>query len=132
MTFRRKTFEQRVKETIRSIPLGKVATYGQIAALAGNYRGARQVARVLHSSSEKEHLPWHRVVSGKGEISLPRGAGFETQKKLLTAERVGVSDRGRIDFAIYLWEAADGLSRELNSFVRKLEKTGPTRMAKPD
>jgi methylated-DNA-protein-cysteine methyltransferase-like protein len=129
---RRKTFEHLVKETIRSIPAGKVASYGQIAALAGNYRGARQVARVLHSSSEKEHLPWHRVVSGKGEISLPRGAGFQNQKKLLVAEGVEVSGRGRIDFAIYLWEPEDGLSREFRSFIRNLEKAGTSRKRESD
>ena len=50
-------FERRAKDIIRSIPRGKVATYAQVAALAGNYRGARQVARVLHSSSDKDRLP---------------------------------------------------------------------------
>lgn len=63
-------FYQRVGCIIRRIPEGKVATYGQIAALAGNHRAARQVAWILHSSSKKENLPWHRVVNSQEGISL--------------------------------------------------------------
>lgn len=79
---------ERIITLIRSIPRGRVAAYGQVAALAGAPNGARQVARLLHSSSEKHGLPWHRVLNAQGRISLPPGGGFELQKKLLEAEGV--------------------------------------------
>ena len=88
------SFHQRVVAIIKKIPKGKVATYGQIAALAGNPRAARQVVRILHSSSQKEQLPWHRVVNRQGRISLRPGSGYETQKELLKEEGIafGISD----------------------------------------
>ena len=61
-------FEDRVKDVIKSIPRGKVATYAQVAALAGNHQAARQVVRVLHTSSAKDRLPWHRVINSRGGI----------------------------------------------------------------
>ena len=97
-----KTFTQRVVEVIKSIPRGKVATYGQLAATAGNPRGARQVVRVLVAKSGKEDLPWHRVINSKGTISLT-GAGFDEQKALLTAEGVTADERGAIDLEKYQW-----------------------------
>ncbi len=97
------TFSQQIIEVIKRIPKGKVATYGQIAGLAGNHRAARQVVRVLHSSSKKEGLPWHRVINGKGKISLKPGRGFELQKSLLEAEGVTPNQEGIIDLSIYLW-----------------------------
>ncbi len=97
-------FTQAVKELIRSIPAGKVATYGQIAACAGNHRAARQVAWILHACSEAEGLPWHRVIAGGGRISLPPGAGFELQQAALEAEGVEVR-AGRADLRRYLWAA---------------------------
>jgi methylated-DNA-protein-cysteine methyltransferase-like protein len=97
-------FHQQVLLIIRSIPRGKVAAYGQIAALAGNAGAARQVAWILHSSSEKEGLPWHRVINSRGRISLGRGCGFEEQKKRLEAEGVKVGRLGAVDLNKYLWE----------------------------
>ncbi|MFX0147601.1 MAG: MGMT family protein, partial [Candidatus Hodarchaeota archaeon] len=82
------SFSQQVKQLIKQIPFGKVATYGQIATLAGNPRGARQVSWILHSSSKKDNLPWHRVINSKGGISLPIGGGYETQKRLLELEGI--------------------------------------------
>ncbi|HEX5563862.1 MAG TPA: MGMT family protein, partial [Sporosarcina sp.] len=64
-------FTERVVQIIRDIPAGKVMTYGQVAAAAGNPRGARQVVRVLHSMSAKYDLPWHRIVNAQGGISTP-------------------------------------------------------------
>lgn len=97
------SFHKRVIALIKKIPKGKVATYGQIAALAGSPRAARQVVRVLHSSSEKERLPWHRVVNAKGCISLPHGAGFEEQQARLEAEAVVLDRHGTIDLDTFLW-----------------------------
>ena len=98
-------FEDRVKRVIKSIPRGRVATYAQVAALAGNHRAARQVVRVLLASSDKERLPWHRVINSRGGISLGRGRGFERQKSRLLGEGVRVSRSGRISLEEFQWEA---------------------------
>jgi methylated-DNA-protein-cysteine methyltransferase-like protein len=99
---RRSPFTERVVRIIRAIPRGKVATYGQIAVLAGFPSAARQVVRLLHSLSRSEGLPWHRVINSKGTISLT-GEGYELQRKLLEAEGVQLGLGGRIDFRSYLW-----------------------------
>jgi methylated-DNA-protein-cysteine methyltransferase-like protein len=104
-----KTYTQRVVEVIKSIPRGKVATYGQLAAMAGNPRGARQVVRVLHTMWEKEKLPWHRVINSKGTISLT-GAGFDEQKALLETEGVAVDGRGAIDLKRFGWRTEEGFA----------------------
>ncbi len=94
------SFSSRIIHLLSSIPEGRVASYGQIAALAGNPRGSRAVVWLLRSSSRKYNLPWHRVVNSKGVIST----GSETQKKLLESEGVEV-----IDFTVnmnrFRWKA---------------------------
>jgi methylated-DNA-protein-cysteine methyltransferase-like protein len=97
-------FTRNVRKVIRSIPRGHVASYAQVAALAGNPRAVRGVVWILHSSSDAAKLPWHRVINSRGMISLPRGHGFEEQRNRLIAEGVAVSPAGRIDLARYLWE----------------------------
>jgi methylated-DNA-protein-cysteine methyltransferase-like protein len=92
-------FTQEVIEIIKTIPYGKVMTYGQISSVAGNPWGARQVSRILHSMSTKYNLPWHRVINSKGEISLS-GEGFLIQKQLLTDEGVIVIGN-KINLNIY-------------------------------
>ena len=98
------TFSKRALEFMKKIPAGKVCTYGQIATLAGNNRGARQVVRLLNSSWEKENLPWHRIVNSKGTISLRSGDGYEMQKSLLEAEGVEFNAKDKIDFKRFLWQ----------------------------
>ena len=98
-----KTFYQRVIAIIKSIPEGKVATYGQIATYAGNPRAARQVSFILHSSSEKENLPWHRVINSKGSISLKHGHGYELQKQMLKKEGITFKENDCIDLKRFLW-----------------------------
>jgi len=88
---------------IKRIPLGKVATYGQIAALAGQPRAARQVAWVLHAASDREGLPWQRVINSQGTISLPRMAGYELQRALLKKEGIKFDRHDRIDLAKFQW-----------------------------
>jgi methylated-DNA-protein-cysteine methyltransferase-like protein len=83
-----KPFSERVVAEIKAVPRGRVATYGQIARRAGNSRAARQVSYILHSSSRKEQLPWHRVINSKGGISLKKGYGYERQKQLLIDEGI--------------------------------------------
>ena len=97
------SFTDRVKDLLVRIPYGRVAAYGQIALLAGNARGARQVVRVLHSSSAKCKLPWYRVINSRGTVSLRPGAGYELQRELLEAEGVEFGDNGRIDLKRFLW-----------------------------
>jgi methylated-DNA-protein-cysteine methyltransferase related protein len=96
-------FTQRAVALIRSIPRGRVASYGQIADIAGSPNAARQVARVLHSLSRSQRLPWHRVINSRGMISLPRGAGFETQRALLRSEGVAVTRDGAVDVRRHRW-----------------------------
>ena len=126
MDTRRETpFTRKAKEAIRRIPRGRVATYGQIAALAGRDRAARGVAWILHSSSDAAGLPWHRVINGRGAISLGRGRGFEEQIKRLVAEGVAVGRGGRVDLRRFQWElkdAAAARSRAARRFLRELTK----------
>lgn len=115
-------FSRRVKLVIKSIPRGKVATYGQVAALAANERAARGVAWILHSCSDKDRLPWHRVINGRGSISLRPGRGFEEQKRRLEAEGVKVGRQGRIDLDVYLWEPVDGRHRVFAAILKELRR----------
>ncbi|MBN2399015.1 MAG: MGMT family protein [Candidatus Aminicenantes bacterium] len=92
-----------VRSLIASIPTGTVATYGQIARLAGKPRGARQVSWVLHSQSGKYKLPWQRVIGVKGRISLPLHRGFFEQRRLLRQEGIDVDNRGSVDLKKFRW-----------------------------
>jgi methylated-DNA-protein-cysteine methyltransferase related protein len=95
---------QKIIATIKKIPRGKVATYGQIAAMSGNPQAARQVVRILNIYSEKEKLPWYRVINSQGKISLKPGSGYELQKALLADEGVLFNSNGKIDFEKYGWK----------------------------
>ena len=90
-------FTQEVINIISAIPAGKVASYGQIALVAGNPRGARQVSRILHTCTKKYNLPWHRVINSQGKISL-KDEGFELQYGLLRQEGVEFGLNKAIDF----------------------------------
>lgn len=81
-------FTNNVIRIIKTIPFGKVMTYGQIAKAAGSPRSARQVVRILHSMSEKYDLPWHRVINSKGEIGFRDEEMVLTQKLMLEAEGI--------------------------------------------
>ncbi|MGN7471207.1 MGMT family protein [Brevibacillus sp. SAFN-007a] len=94
-------FTKRAVQIIASIPPGRVMTYGQVAALAGSPRGARQVVRILHSLSKPYKLPWHRVINAKGKIGLPDRDAMTLQKMLLEGEGVAVSEAGEIDLERY-------------------------------
>ena len=94
-------FTEKVIQLIKEIPEGKVMTYGQIAAYAGNHRAARQVARILHSMGRKYHLPWHRVINAKGQVAIKDDATYHEQILLLEMEGIEVSSTGRIDLEKY-------------------------------
>lgn len=100
-------FTARVIQIIKSIPAGKVMTYGQVARVAGSPRGARQVVRVLHSMSAKHHLPWHRVVNSKGELNIPDDESFEVQRLMLQMEDVPFGSDKRILIADCLYHPED-------------------------
>ena len=88
---------------VRKIPRGRVATYGQIAALAGNPRWSRVVGYALHVNPEPGVIPCHRVVNRFGEVSSAFAfGGANMQVELLESEGVEFSD-GRVDLAKYLW-----------------------------
>lgn len=85
---------QRIWQVVASIPPGKVASYGQVATMAGLPRGARQVGRVLAALPPDSNLPWFRVINSQGRISFPEGSkGFIEQKSRLQAE--GISFGGK-------------------------------------
>lgn len=94
-------FTEKVISIIRGIPEGRVMTYGQIAALAGSPRGARQVVRILHSMSKKYRLPWHRVINSKGEISILDDESSQLQAFLLHAEGVEMTNGRTISLEHY-------------------------------
>jgi len=101
-------FGERVVEIIRQVPRGKVATYGQIAALAGSPRAAIMVGQILHNSSETLDLPWQRVINAQGYISttcLEHPAAL--QATLLRHDGVQVTEQAglfKIDLKKYRWD----------------------------
>ncbi len=98
------TSEQAILDVVKKIPEGKVATYGQVAELAGLPRRARLVGQVL-SRLKDNSIPWHRVVNAQGRIS-PRPSGMhDYQKILLQEEGVRIDEKNQITFATYLWNA---------------------------
>jgi len=115
------SFHERVIAVIKKIPRGKVATYGQIAALAGNPRAARQVVRTLHTASRSARLPWHRVINAQGRVSLKPDQGGELQRAMLEKERVRFGLEGAIDLDRYLWKPG-GSPKRGHSPVRHADK----------
>lgn len=98
-------FTKKVIQVISAIPEGKVATYGQIAELAGKAGAARGVSWILHSSSKAHRLPWQRVLGARGRISFPKGArAFREQRRLLEEEKIVFKDNGTVDLAKFQWK----------------------------
>ena len=97
-------FFERVWEIVARIPKGKVASYGQIAAMLGNPRAARTVGWALHSMPDGMQLPWHRVINSKGKISWHcREHEVEIQRMLLEQDGVKFDEHGRINMSRYQW-----------------------------
>lgn len=92
---------QAIVNAILQVPKGRVDTYGHVALRAGYPGSARQVVRILSQLSEKESLPWHRIVNRKGEIALS-GAGGALQEKLLENESIEVI-QGKVDLKKYAY-----------------------------
>ena len=90
---------------IRRIPKGWVATYGQVAAMAGLPRRARLVGRVLQTLDPAVQIPWHRVVNAKGEISrsASRNGGDDVQRRLLEDEGIVFNASDRFELERFRW-----------------------------
>lgn len=94
----------RIYDVVKQIPYGKVATYGQVAALAGSKRWARVVGYALHANPEPEKIPCYRVVNRFGEVSKAFAFGGENRQiELLEAEGIEFVD-GRVDMEKYQWK----------------------------
>jgi len=105
-------YQERVFRIVRSIPRGRVMTYGQIAELLGEGYTPRTVGFVMHSSNDK--TPWHRVINAQGGCST-RGLVLphDKQQRMLEAEGISFDKRGRCNLQEYLWipEQAKGKSK---------------------
>lgn len=88
---------------VRRIPRGRVATYGQIAKLAGLAGHARQVGYALHALTSATALPWQRVINASGAISLHPMNGGVSQRILLEKEGVRFDARGRVSLVKFGW-----------------------------
>ena len=95
---------QRIHAVVRRIPRGRVATYGQIAALAGIPGHARRVGYALHALPTDSTVPWHRVINARGEVSRRKVPGSElSQRMLLEREGIRFDARGRVDLGKVGW-----------------------------
>ena len=102
---RSKTSEsyQIIWDTVRQIPKGKVATYGEVAKVSGLMGYARLAGYALHNTPSGLKIPWHRVINSQGRISFPRSSHhYLLQKKLLEKEGIEFK-KGKIDFSTYGW-----------------------------
>ncbi|MGH9361218.1 MAG: MGMT family protein [Thermoanaerobaculia bacterium] len=96
----------RIYALVRQIPGGRVATYGQVAALAGIPGGARQVGYALHALPDGADVPWQRVINARGEVSARSSGGWAEgyQRHVLEEEGVAFDRRGRVDLDRFRWE----------------------------
>jgi methylated-DNA-protein-cysteine methyltransferase-like protein len=112
-------FFERVYGVVRQIPLGRVMSYGQIAAMLEHPRAARTVGWALHSLPDDLDVPWHRVINSSGCIST---AGFaeppDLQRRLLEAEGVEFDRQGRVDMRRFGWDGCVDLPAGLGGWGR--------------
>ena len=95
----------RIYAVVRRIPRGRVATYGQVAGLAGLPGQARRVGYALHALPHESRVPWHRVINARGAVSPRSVPGFDgVQRQFLEREGVAFDSRGRVDLARYRWQ----------------------------
>ena len=110
----------RIYNIVRQIPHGKVATYGQVAELAGLAGKARLVGYALYRVDLKhEDVPWHRVINAKGEVSYSQvrhGADY-LQRSLLEDEGIEFSPEGKIKLSQYRWRPPIELLEKLSAFI---------------
>lgn len=100
----RETRLRRIWQTIQDIPRGCVASYGQVAEIAGIPRGARQVGYALRHAPQDMALPWHRVITASGRSAFdPNSRAFRTQRDRLADEDV-IMLNGKVDMRRHRWE----------------------------
>jgi methylated-DNA-protein-cysteine methyltransferase-like protein len=98
---------ERIYEVVRQIPSGRVATYGQIAAIVGDCT-ARMVGYALAATPAGSDVPWQRVINAQGKISLRANSGENTlQRQLLEEEGVRFDAENRVNFRQYRWPGPD-------------------------
>ena len=95
-------FKDRIYDIVSHIPRGKVATYGQVAAMAGAAWAAWEVGQIAHTGPSD--LPWQRVVNKQGGLARGYPGGFEGHKQVLEAEGIEVDDEYRVDIKELLWQ----------------------------
>lgn len=88
---------------IEQIPRGRVATYGQIAELAGIAGQPRRIGYALSALTSGSPVPWHRVLNAKGEISVREGAGYAVQRRMLEQEGIVFDKRERVSLERFGW-----------------------------
>ena len=95
-----------IYDVVRRIPEGQVATYGQIASMAGSPQRARQVGYALHALASGSNVPWHRVINARGEVSgRTANPGWENvQVQMLEEEGVVFDPLGRVDLQRFRWD----------------------------
>ncbi|MGF1460869.1 MAG: MGMT family protein [Leptolyngbyaceae cyanobacterium] len=96
---------------VRQIPRGQVATYGQVAELAGLIGRPRVVGYALYRVTDADEIPWHRVINAKGEVSRSphRNGTDRLQQSLLEAEGIVFDPAGKLDLSQYRWIANSDL-----------------------
>lgn len=98
-------FFRQVYRVARLVPSGKVATYGQIAAILGHPRAARTVGWAMHALPQDSDIPWHRVINAQGRISTScQEHDADLQRRRLEAEGVAFGPNDRVDLQVYRWE----------------------------
>jgi len=101
---RTRSTHQAILAVVRRIPRGRVATYGQVASLAGLVRQPRLVGYALHALPSSTAVPWHRVINARGMVSIRSdGAASLSQRMLLEREGVQFDGRGRVSLERYQW-----------------------------
>jgi len=94
---------EKIWQTVSRIPRGRVATYGQIARLAGLGKRARMVGYALHRTPDHWTIPWHRVINAQGRISFPPDSDqYRQQRDRLVAEDIHFVN-GRVELERYRW-----------------------------
>lgn len=96
--------EDKIYTVMANIPLGRVASYGQVAAMAGLAKNARLVGRLLKLMPKDSTIPWHRVINSQGKISFAEGSPqYLKQYQLLQSEGI-IFKNGKVNMRIYRWQ----------------------------
>jgi len=110
-------YRERVYRIVRSIPSGRVMTYGQLAEILGEGYTPRTVGFVMHGSDDG--TPWHRVINAQGACSTGRIAlPSDKQQRMLEAEGVEFNERGRCDLQSYLWIPSERKARSKSALKK--------------